>query len=182
MFLKQREFEALFRTFEETATFHYLKSFRRARVDFGSNETASRARVHLHQTPIGDSMMNCFFGQPPVINKNTQQFLQIPPPVRQFLISPPASPPVDWASGRESEPVVNYDLLSAIASLGPGKFQTLRNEVKLNCARLFPSGDKHELLPATGENPGIVVHICAEDEGLSRKGVIISNTPCPKRN
>lgn len=157
------EFEALFRTYEDTATFHYLKSFRRARVDFRANETASRARVHLHQTPIGDNLMNCFFGQPPVINKNTQQFLQIPPPVRQFLISPPASPPVDWASGRESEPVLNFDLLSAIASLGPG--------------------DEHELLAATGENPGIVVHICSDDEGIARKGgVVIGNTPCPKRN
>lgn len=65
--------------------------------------------------------MNCFFGQAPLINKNSHQFLQIPPPVRQFLISPPASPPVDWAPGPETEPVVNFDLLSAIASLGPGK-------------------------------------------------------------
>lgn len=65
--------------------------------------------------------MNCFFGQAPFVNKNSHQFLQIPPPVRQFLISPPASPPVDWAPGPETEPVVNFDLLSAIASLGPGE-------------------------------------------------------------
>lgn len=68
--------------------------------------------------------MNCFFGQAPFVNKNSHQFLQIPPPVRQFLISPPASPPVDWAPGKETEPVVNFDLLSAIASLGPGKLSS----------------------------------------------------------
>jgi calcipressin-2 len=117
----QTELEALFRTFDETATFHYLRSFRRARVDFSSNSIATKARVHLHHTPFGDSVMNCFFGQPPLINKNSQQFLQIPPPVRQFLISPPASPPVGWAPAPESGPVVNFDLLSAIASLGPGE-------------------------------------------------------------
>lgn len=91
-------------------------------MDFSSNAIASKARLHLHHTPFGDSVMNCFFGQPPLINKNTQQFLQIPPPVRQFLISPPASPPVDWAPALETEPVINFDLLSALASLGPGLY------------------------------------------------------------
>nr|CAG4649755.1 EOG090X0FJX [Scapholeberis mucronata]SVE93937.1 EOG090X0FJX [Scapholeberis mucronata] len=155
------ELEALFRTFDESATFHYLRSFRRARVDFSSSSIAAKARVHLHHTPFGSSVMNCFFGQAPLINKNSQQFLQIPPPVRQFLISPPASPPVDWAPGPETEPVVNFDLLSAIASLGPG--------------------DKHELLPATETQPGIVVHIC-DDMDNGPKQRVITQTPCPKRN
>merc|ERR1712071_621298 len=84
------EFEKLFRTFDASATFHYLKSFRRARVDFSAPSIASKARTHLHQTPFGENVMNCFYGQPPLVNKNSQQFLQIPPPVRQFLISPPA--------------------------------------------------------------------------------------------
>nr|CAH0107334.1 unnamed protein product [Daphnia galeata]SVE76703.1 EOG090X0FJX [Daphnia longispina] len=156
------ELEALFRTFDETATFHYLRSFRRARVDFASNSIATKARVHLHHTPFGDSIMNCFFGQPPLINKNSQQFLQIPPPVRQFLISPPASPPVGWAPAPESGPVVNFDLLSAIASLGPG--------------------DKHELHPPTDNQPGIVVHVCADMDGIGPKQHVITQTPCPKRN
>nr|SVE75445.1 EOG090X0FJX [Daphnia dolichocephala] len=156
------ELEALFRTFDESARFHYLRSFRRARVDFSSHGIATKARIHLHHTPFGDSIMNCFFGQPPLVNKNSQQFLQIPPPVRQFLISPPASPPVGWAPAPESGPVVNFDLLSAIASLGPG--------------------DKHELLPATDNQPGIVVHICADMDGIGPKQHVITQTPCPKRN
>ena len=123
--LLQLEFEKLFRTFDTTATFHYLKSFRRARVDFSSPSITSKARIHLHQTPFGENIMNCFFGQPPLLNKNTKQFLQIPPPVRQFLISPPASPPVGWAPAPESEPIVNFDLLAAIAALGPGNLSNL---------------------------------------------------------
>jgi len=154
------EFEKLFRTFDQMATFHYLKSFRRARVDFSSSSITSKARVHLHQTPFGENIMNCFFGQPP-INRNTQQFLQIPPPVRQFLISPPASPPVGWAPANESGPVVNFDLLAAIASLGPG--------------------EKHELLPATENKPGIVVHICGEQPEGNGCKQRICQTPCPKR-
>ena len=47
-------------------------------------------------------------------------YLHVPPLEKQFLISPPASPPVGWEQPKEDKPVVDYDLLTAMASLSPG--------------------------------------------------------------
>ena len=50
---------------------------------------------------------------------------------------------------------------------------------------IFFLGDKHELLPAEDNKPGIVVHICEDIVGPGSKrigGSVIAQTPCPKRN
>ena len=47
--------------------------------------------------------------------------MHVPPLEKQFLISPPCSPPVGWEQPREDKPVVDYDLLTAMAQLSPGK-------------------------------------------------------------
>jgi len=58
-----------------------------------------------------------------LVKKDKEDGLLHPPtPDKQFLISPPASPPVDWEPIPESHPNINYDLVSAIAKLSPGKF------------------------------------------------------------
>jgi len=54
-------------------------------------------------------------------------FLHVPPVTRQFLISPPASPPVGWEQPREDRPVVDYDLIAAMAQLLPGNFHKHSN-------------------------------------------------------
>ncbi|XP_072932778.1 protein sarah [Epargyreus clarus] len=138
----KKELEDLFRTFSDNVTFQWLRSFKRLRVNYDSPLAAANARVQLHQYPFYNSCINCYFTQPvtPISLKN----LRPPAPVKQFLISPPASPPVGWEPREEGEPIVNPDLLAALASLAPG--------------------ESHELHAPTPTQPAIVVHTALSTE------------------
>ncbi|XP_034660292.1 protein sarah [Drosophila subobscura] len=154
--------EELFRTFSETATFQWLRSFRRLRVNYDNAIAAANARIKLHQYEFNKkTVITCYFAQPvtPVNNKN----LQPPAPVKQFLISPPASPPAGWEPREEAEPLVNHDLLAALASLTPG--------------------ESHELHPQSEDQPAIIVHTAMVPEGaggIQAKAPIVQ-TKCPER-
>lgn len=159
-------FESIFRQYDPNATFQYFKSFRRIRVNFESPALAAKARIHAHQTQFGDSIINCYFAQQQAANKNrdtscSDAHLHPPAPVRQYLISPPASPPVGWEPVEEAEPCINYDLLAAIAALTPG--------------------ESHEIHPPSESQPGIVVHTC-DDQRPANAKLKIEHTKCPGRN
>ncbi|GAB6022463.1 hypothetical protein CHUAL_006574 [Chamberlinius hualienensis] len=165
------KFEALVKEFEEEAAFQYFKSFRRVKVNFSTSVIAAQARIQLHQTQVGENLVNCYFAQPIRLKDNADPYLQLPAPVKQFLISPPASPPVGWEPVGEAEPVINYDLLSAMASLAPG--------------------ESHELHPPSANQPGIVVHVChteAEEDNTDEELLGACSKPkfaptrCPERN
>ncbi|XP_045523479.1 protein sarah [Pieris brassicae] len=153
----KKELEDLFRTFSDNITFQWLKSFKRLRVNYDSPLAAANARVQLHQYHFHSTYINCYFAQPvtPISLKN----LQPPAPVKQYLISPPASPPIGWEPREEGEPIVNADLLAAIASLAPG--------------------ESHELHAPTPTQPAIIVHtaLSADPGPISCK---IQHTRCPE--
>ena len=61
--------------------------------------------------------------QPPIETRDAaHKYLEPPERDKQFLISPPASPPVGWEVIGEREPAINYDLINAIARMGPGNY------------------------------------------------------------
>ncbi|KAI9525946.1 Calcipressin-1 [Dissostichus eleginoides] len=137
-------FEALFRSFEPEVQFQYFKSFRRVRISFSDALAAAEARLRLHKTDFKGKEMRLYFAQSVHIGSPR---LEPPKPDKQFLISPPASPPVGWEQSKDAMPVVNYDLLCAISKLGPG--------------------DKYELHTATPTTPSVVIHVCDDERGDS---------------
>lgn len=154
----KKEMEDLFRTFSDNITFQWLRSFRRLRVNYDSPLAAANARVQLHQYQFYDSCINCYFAQPvtPVSLKN----LKPPAPYKQFLISPPSSPPVGWEPREEGEPLVNPDLLAALANLSPG--------------------ESHELHAPTPTQPAIIVHTAIPTDTKLPRPVQLPHTRCPE--
>ena len=148
----------------------YLKSFSRARVIYHNENDASHAKDNLHGFTLGENQLGVYFTQvkeieklvifkhdninpssfvfflqiPHLANISQSSTLQPPPPVKQFLISPPVSPPVNWKPITEASPVINHDLLAAVAQLEPD--------------------EPYEAHPPTGNHPSITVHWCEDDD------------------
>jgi len=156
------EFEQLFHRFDPAAEIHYLRSFRRARIVFQSLESSIRAHTELFNYLFHDLQIKCYYAQPPIETRNGEnKFLEPPPLEKQYLISPPASPPVGWEVINEREPYVNYDLINAIASMGPG--------------------ESYQVHTGNEEQPSIVVHVCEDPIDYAKRPKKIVQTKRPDK-
>lgn len=176
----RKAFEMMFSRWDQQASFSYWRSFRRVVIKYSTPEGALCARRYHSETDVQGTLARCYLLQDGRTfssgSCSDENGLLKPPAVEKlFLISPPASPPVDWRPVPESEPVPNYDLLSAVIGLTPGE-----------C---------HEVHQGAAGQPSIVVHVADETDrerqqmtsgrdlaaGQMTRPLKIIQTRCPSR-
>jgi len=59
----QDAFESLFRQYDASAQFQYLRSFRRARVIFENLQSAAAAHQHLYNYAFNGLQIKCYYAQ-----------------------------------------------------------------------------------------------------------------------
>ncbi|KAJ3156767.1 hypothetical protein HDU86_003533 [Geranomyces michiganensis] len=98
--------------FGSLSQFVPLKAFGRALVVYKRTADAQQARRLMHETDVSGSRVRVYFGQhtdtsrllDPALGTHIDH-LRVPALERNFLLSPPGSPPIDWVQIRESSPV-----------------------------------------------------------------------------
>jgi len=136
-------FSNMFEQIDPNVRIDFLKGFQRVRVVFTQPEHATAAKLLVEHHEFNGRKMKAYFAQNIKLTKTTHQdeegHLTLPPLEKQFLISPPTSPPVGWTQSIEMAPVVcDFDLMSRLAA--------------------FTIDDKYELHEGVGdEQPSIIV-------------------------
>ncbi|KAF9959083.1 carbohydrate-binding module 1 protein [Mortierella alpina] len=117
-------------SFGEVYYFAPIKSFYRVFVVYHSTFDAQRAKAQLHNTPFEDTTLRVYFGQHTEISIDPASHYLHPPELeKNWLISPPGSPPIGWSQVREDPPnSLNLadDLVKALLEMGQPVYQLPR--------------------------------------------------------
>lgn len=143
---QKKNFSSLFTGIEPDAHFDFLRSFRRVRVIFRSAKSATAAKLLTQHLTFCGNTLKAFFAQKIRLEESSDDnLLKLPPLEKQFLISPPASPPVGWEQSTEMAPVVcNFDLMARLAA--------------------FTVEDTYEIFGGSKDKPKIIVQPAIEPE------------------
>lgn len=107
-------FQFMFESIDPKAWFCYLKVFHQVRVVFSTEEKAKIAFQQLDGAFFMNEKLK--LRQAPEYIRMGSSTLQVPEPDKQFLISPPSTPPVGWHQVREEKPAAPQieDILEAL--------------------------------------------------------------------
>lgn len=176
-------FQQMFRIFDQTVTFDYFKNFKRCKANFCSPNAATLAKLTCHETTFHGNRIRCFFATPVsdgTFPEEADAHLKLPPLEKQFLISPPASPPAGWEQSHEKEPKI----LPCATGSGPDSFELLSRLAAL-AVDGSSQATKFELL--TGDpslkRPSIVVEKCDDVDQTEEKEeaqFTVDNDECSK--
>ena len=95
----------------ELVTCDFDSTMQRVRAVYSVREEAVFALNHLHGKVFDDSCLRVYYAPKQELSRPDTNHLTVPLATRQFLISPPPSPPVGWEPCDEEPPVVRTKLL-----------------------------------------------------------------------
>ncbi|KAF9164425.1 carbohydrate-binding module 1 protein [Mortierella sp. AD011] len=109
-------------SFGEVYYFAPIKSFYRVFVVYHSTLDAEQTKAQLHNTTFEGTTIRVYFGQHTEISEDpATRYLHPPELEKNWLISPPGSPPIGWSQVREDPPNSVHladDLVKALLEIG----------------------------------------------------------------
>ena len=97
-------------TLGSIVSFTSYRTAGRATVVFETDRSCYETYLRLHHVVIGNCLINVIPEEATHMEHLSASYLGLPPNTGAFIVSPPPSPPPEWAPGSESSPVQSLNL------------------------------------------------------------------------